>query len=57
MMAYEDLQILQPLRIPAGWKITFNDFFMLDPAQYTGSDTDFRENLSRICSILSMNGL
>lgn len=44
MMAHRDLQILQPLRIPAGWKITFNDFFMLDPAQYTGSDTDFREN-------------
>lgn len=43
-MAHEDLQILQPLRIPAGWKITFNDFFMLDPAQYTGSDTDFWEN-------------
>lgn len=44
MIAHNDLQILQPLRIPAGWKIIFNDFFMLDPVQYTGSNIDFWEN-------------
>lgn len=44
MAAHEDIQILQPLRIPAGWQVTFNDFFELDPAQYTGSDIHFWEN-------------
>lgn len=44
MVAKKDLQILQPLRIPAGWKVIFNDFFMLDPAQYTGDDNEFWEN-------------
>lgn len=44
MIEHENLQILQPLRIPAGWKIIFNDFFALNPAQYTDYDTDFWEN-------------
>ena len=35
------MQILQPLRIPAGWKIVFNDFFMLDPVQYTDCNDEF----------------
>lgn len=44
MISHENQQILQPLRIPAGWKIIFNDFTVLEPAQCTGSDFDFWEN-------------
>lgn len=44
MAEQENLQILQPLRIPSGWKIAFNNFFMLDPSQYIGSDDMFWEN-------------
>lgn len=44
MIEKENLQILQPLRIPAGWKVTFNDFFKLDPALYTASDNEFWDN-------------
>lgn len=44
MTEHKNLQILQHLRIPAGWKIIFNDFFALNPAQYTGFDTHFWEN-------------
>lgn len=44
MIEKENSQMLQPLRIPAGWKITFNDFFMLDPEQYTDSDHEIWEN-------------
>lgn len=43
-MEREHLQILQPLRIPGGWEVGMNNFFMLDPAQYTGSDDGFWDN-------------
>lgn len=41
MISHENQQILQPLRIPAGWNIIFNDFTVLAPAQCTDSDIDF----------------
>ena len=44
MNEYEKLQILQPLRIPSGWKIVFNNFFILDPSQNIDSDDMFWEN-------------
>lgn len=44
MIKREKLQILQPLRISGGWKVVFNEFFMLDPEQCTDCDENFWDN-------------
>ena len=40
---------LQPLRIPAGWRVTFNDFFQTEPnydePDFEGSWWDFKEDM------------
>jgi hypothetical protein len=37
---------LQPLRIPVGWSVEYNDFREIDPS--TGHEDDFREDLLQL---------
>lgn len=45
MSESEIIQTLQPLKIPGGWKVVFNNFFTLDPKTYTGTNDEFWRNL------------
>jgi hypothetical protein len=40
-------QVIQSLNIPKGWKITYNNFFDIDPLKIDSSDDILWENFSR----------
>jgi hypothetical protein len=38
--------LLQPLRVPAGWKVTYNQFYRIDPKELlTLEDSEHKKNL------------